>query len=323
MGTAYLVGVSVVISVGWGALGAVLIWAVFRAIEMGWPTSYFSITDLVAQRVSASALSYTLFRFAPIVVVSVFVLVSAERTGGDAVWTGLALGLIHIGTSAGLELLREVRRARRRLNHIAYHVIISAGIALSVTATVWLSRLDAVRRLVPPVDDVRSDLWTALFAAAVAAAFVKRTSSVHLSESDLLMKARARVRPELLEFARSTAVEKGSDPRLLEAFLLVENMQRPRWFRRFEYALGALERLAGAQRRRTYGIMQYPSLDPIDDETSIEMSATHRLAGIAIPINDYGDPEWGFAHSVAMGINPDESYAELVETVFMAIATEV
>ncbi len=68
------------LALGIGA--AVLLSAYFVAFSTSWPSSYFSLEDVLSRRISVSSFRYTLFRFAPVVVLTAFVGVASSRLGG-------------------------------------------------------------------------------------------------------------------------------------------------------------------------------------------------------------------------------------------------
>ena len=77
----------------------------------------------------------------------------------------------------------------------------------------------------------------------------------------------------MIDYARESAAREGLDPDLVETVILIEAIQRPRWFRRLEFMKGIIFR------KGTYGIMQVQSPRPIRDRTSIDKALqTHRAA---------------------------------------------
>lgn len=164
---------TVLISALWGVLGSVLIWAVFRSLHMSWPTSYFALDDLLARRISSSPSRYIIFRFLPVLVFGTFVGIASERSGGNAPLALSAVAIIHVSTSTGKAATSELRRRPRRYTYIIYHLVVTVGIVVSCVLAVLATSVEAVRNMTPPVEDLRADLWTALIAAALAAAFIK------------------------------------------------------------------------------------------------------------------------------------------------------
>src|SRR5215207_5321217 len=104
------------------------------------------------------------------------------------------------------------------------------------------------------------------------------------------------------------AAQHGTDPLLVESIMMVENVQRPRWFR-------TAERLKGIfAKPGTYGIMQVASPRPLSDKDSIRIAIETRLAGQTVPIRDpnsrYPTFDSAVVHTHALAYNPSADYAD-------------
>ncbi|MGH8926498.1 MAG: hypothetical protein ACRDWA_18020, partial [Acidimicrobiia bacterium] len=182
-------------------------------------------------------------------------------------------GGVHALASAGRGFVSHYRRrglfARRSLLALSgvvfVGVIASAGLGGFIASKGWMMNL------VPGPDELRSDLWTALLAAILGAAFVKATSSRGVDVPALVDYAKLQVGPELLSYARNRALEVSTDPDLVEAILLVESLQRPKWLRGLERRFGWLLGF------KTYGVMQVTSDKPLSDKESIDRAVHNYL----------------------------------------------
>ena len=96
-----------------------------------------------------------------------------------------------------------------------------------------------------------------------------------------------------------------TDPDLIHALMLVENLARPAWFRR-------IERLKGRVfKQGTYGIMQVESAAPISDHDSVDL-ALRKLSGVGPFITSKGYVDYAALRSFAKTYNDDGDYADLV-----------
>ena len=127
----------------------------------------------------------------------------------------------------------------------------------------------------------------------------------------MLSLARERIDPALRELARITASKHGGDPDLVEAVLLVENLQRPPWVRWLERAFG---RFVGV---KSYGVMQVPTDKPVSDEESIRLAVANHFSD-AVPTSS-GLPDSSAAHSMVLQYNRDGEYASSVVDLYWEI----
>jgi hypothetical protein len=122
---------------------------------------------------------------------------------------------------------------------------------------------------------------------------------------------RAVPRP-LWDLAKRTADNAGADASLALAVMVVENLQRPPWFRR-------LERLKGfIFKRGTYGIMQVAAPQPITDEESIIRAVRERLTGVSVR-SQSGEVDWDLLDAFARTYNPNPNFSALLRSAISAI----
>lgn len=105
--------------------------------------------------------------------------------------------------------------------------------------------------------------------------------------------------------ARESAVQYNADPHLVSAVMLVENLERPRWFR-------VLERLKGRIfPEGTYGVMQVASERPLQDLESIRRAVRDRMANLQLT-KDEGYVDQEALVAFARQYNPDPAYHKLL-----------
>lgn len=272
---------------GYQTLGVLLSLAglhgVYRLIETSWPASYFSLADYSAYRKTIHPLGYLLFRFGPVFVVTLFLAVSLQR-GDQPVWPATLIMLAgHVTITHGRAAASVWPETNdpRRSPLVALHLVASASL-VGVGVLAALLRV-SLSPLIPPLDSLAGELWGAAIAGAFGAYLVNRTQTTSLDEATLIERARQRIAPGLIQLARDEAERNGADPDLVEAILITEDLQRPRWFR-------TLERVKSIVfRDGTYGIMQVRHRGAVSDAESIRIATAGALAGQQVPLQASGD----------------------------------
>lgn len=304
------------------ALGAGFLYVFYRALEVGWPASYFSVSSSIESGISVSPWRYALFRAAPVFLVLVFVKVSVDRAGSNGTSAAVLVGLIHTGLTHGTALIglfsRRATADPYRNPLIVLNVCVAALVAATTLAAIMLA--DQMRPIIPPLDAVASDLWTAVGAAVLGAYLAKVVTAKAQAGGQVSARSHRTIPRTLWELARSEAVANGTDPELVLAIMVAENLQRPPWFRR-------LERIKGwFWPEGTYGVMQVHSERPISDEESIRLAVSGRLKGLRIPMSLYGDQAFvdhkALRH-VIMQYNPDPRYADTVSQIVSELRSSI
>ena len=295
-------------------VGALFLAASFRLIEARWPASYISVSDYASYRKMTWPVSYLVFRFLPVFLVALFGAVNLERAG-HPVWPFVVVLLVvhaaHTSGIAGLETLRSAELGSRRGPLLALHSIVIALVA--GTAILGALLRGQLEDAVPAPGDVLPELWGAAAAATVAAALVAMTASRHLEIDVLVAEQRRRVGSRLLSLARDGARQRGVDPVLVEAIMLAESLQRPRWFR-------GLERLKGrVYRKGTYGIMQVTSDRPLSDEHSLGLALHGHLADLPAIRNEDGHLDYEAIDAAVRQHNDTPDFVELVRELMYTI----
>lgn len=286
------------------AAGLAAIFAVYSALRTEWPSSYHTLDNASSADFSMSAgpLRYLLFRFGPLALISIFMTVTSERLGATPSWLwAVAAVLTHTCLSNGKAARKVLQRpaGSRRGPLILTQLVVGIGcVAISAVSTFLAPQFS---RIVPEVDALVSDLWTAVFAAVAAVAFTRATSSDDDSFEVALNRSYGRIDRDLFAYAIEKAASNGTEPKIVLTLMVVENLQRPRWFRWLEHRFGRVLPV------RTTGLLQVMSETPLSDHESIDRVIEGKLQNVQIPDGYAGATEAFMIH------NPSRSYGELCD----------
>lgn len=266
---------------GVGAIvGAFLLFVFYLAIRTEWPVNYASTVNDFGMIVNRGILKYTAFALGPVYLVSLLVSTTTARAGGIGIATGALIAGLHVARTLAVHLYRTIRYDR---THTRYPTILLdsvVGLGIILAGTLGGLGPGPFTILVPPLEEFFKALWTTIFVAILAIVALSVTR-VQFDVFNLVRRSRREVGPDLLNFARKKAVAFGTEPELVEAILLAENLQRPRWFRRLERLKGRIFP-AGS-----YGVVQVTSAKPLSDKESIDIAVSVFLAGAAIDHTNY------------------------------------
>ena len=118
-------------------------------------------------------------------------------------------------------------------------------VTAATVLVILLGGLPARDRLsfwIPDFDNIRDSIRAGLFSSLLTFAFIRSTQTNDNDLIDIAKTQKKRIGPELIGYARDLAERKGLDPDLVEAVILTESIQRPRWFHRLEFMKGAVFR---------------------------------------------------------------------------------
>jgi hypothetical protein len=294
-------------------LGAGFLHAFYQAAKFQWPSSYYALDNPLGFAITATPVRYIAFRFAPVFIVCLFVTASMRRVDEDPTVAIAGIVLCHIGTTLGRASwgIRGSTTPRRGPLLVLYGAV-SVGVAMA--AVLGVAFADALDVLVPPVADLSASLWTALF-AGVLGIYVLQLSQAERDVQVTLRKSRAEVGDELWEYAAVAAAANDADVSLVRALMLIENVERPPWFRRLERLKGRLFH------RGTYGVMQVTSDRPLSDKESIDLAASMRLRGVQVPMQSYEAgapfPDLVFLQVFARSYNSDDAYEGAIASAYL------
>lgn len=294
------------------ALATGFLYVFFQAVRTEWPGSYFGPTDVTSYSVTASPLRYAAYRLLPLFTVCLFVAVTLERRDGYAIQTSLAIAITHASLTNGRALGRWALSgplARHRVPIALVRGAVFVGLVL-VGYVAFLAR-GALSSVVPPLDQLTSALWTAVLAGVLGVYITNRSQHGGSDQFELVNRSIAQLDGELRNLMVELASANDADPSLGLAVMAVENLQRPRWFRRLE-RVKSLFIASG-----TYGIMQVSADHWISDEESIRRAVETYLKGIHVP-DDY-ELQNHVLSSFAQSYNPDPVYVELLQSAYFSV----
>lgn len=301
------------------AFGVGTLFIFYSAVRSEWPDNYMTVdTSGLEYAIISHPLRYLAFRFLPVYLVCVFVAVLLDRGGHDPLVAVLVICLIHAAWNSGRAAMRLLRdpAGTRQTPLLLMHLGVAVGVILAGFVALWTRSDLAI--FVPSLHELGATLWTAAF-AAVLGVFVLNKSRVRNDISKTIRQSRDRISKDLFAFAEQQAALNGTDVAFVKAIMIVENLQRPRWFRDCERVKGLMFK------RGTYGIMQVESDHPIGDRESIEVAVSTRLAGLTVPVIEYtpGYPTYDYnaVRQLALLYNPSEQYAGAVQAAYSVLWT--
>jgi hypothetical protein len=295
------------------AFGVVALFIFYSAVRSEWPDNYMTVdTNGLEYAIVSHPLRYLAFRFLPVYLVCLFVAVLLDRGQHDPVAV-LVICAVHACWNSGRAVVGLLRapEGQRQAPLLIMHVGVAAGVFLAGFVALWTRSDLAI--FVPSIHELGATLWTAAF-AAVLGVYVLNKSRVRSNLYTTLQQSRARIDTDLFAYADEQAALNGADAAFVKAIMVVENLQRPRWFRDCERIKGIVFK------RGTYGIMQVAADHPVSDRESIELAVRTRLAGWVVPTVEYnpGHPTYDYngLKELALRYNPADSYAMAVQNAY-------
>lgn len=210
-------------------LGVARLHIFYRALEIGWPESYFSISSSVDRTISLHPLNYLAFRCGPVFAVLCFVGVSVDRAGGSGTIAVFATAAVHALLTHGRGAIRLLRfrptTDAQRNPLVALHVAVLGLLAMVSGLAAVLDQ--EVAHLIPPLDDIASDLWTAVAAASIGAYLVKVVSSKSQAANEAVERSLGRIPDPLWQLVREEADLNDSDADLAAAIMVAGESATP------------------------------------------------------------------------------------------------
>jgi len=293
--------------------GYAFLYVFYRAVQTDWPENYFGAGDVSAYEVSMTPLRYALFRFVPVYVTCIFVAVGLDRRESFGAVGAMTLGGAHalatLGTALVVWARSDARQRPSRTSIALIRAVVFVGVIVVALAAV--ATRDMLAAFVPPLTDLVTAFWTALF-AGITGAFLVRVSRGALGEYGLVARSLSQLPVRLLDLASAAAKESAADDILVQAVMVVENVQRPHWFRRLERLKSRLVR------RGTYGIMQVASDRALSDEESIRKTVAERMAGVSVKFAN-GSLDVKALQAFAATYNPNPNFATLLLSAYALV----
>jgi len=241
-------------------------------------------------------------------VVVLFVAVTVESWGEDALWPCVLMISLHLGSTYGLGITRAILARQVQLRIVTFWLA-SAALVMAAATAAYLLR-GQLAPLVPPPEEMTAALWTGLFAAVVAVASIRAFSAPPIEPADLIERSESEIPRELFVFSDATADEFSADRSLVRSIMIVENLQRPPWIRRLERIKGRIVKPG------SYGIMQMTASHPLSDRESIRLAVGEFLGGTrALETQDRWSAFTRLKPVVAR-YNSNQTFVDLVETTY-------
>jgi hypothetical protein len=284
--------------------GCALILLFYTAVRTQWPSNYASSTNDYGMIINRTVVRYVGFALAPTYFISLIVGTTVARAGGNALVVVACVGLFQTCKTYAVHIYKTIRYDHSGTRYPT--LLLEATLVVSVLLVAVLAGLGPgpFAFLVPPVDEFFKSLWTTAFIAILGVVVLSRTR-VSVDIGRLIKKSRREVGSELLTYARQQATAHNTDPDLVEAVLLTENLQRPSWFR-------LLERIKGRFfPAGSYGVMQVYAPRPLGDRESITLAIAEHLFGAAVGTTKYGGFDYGDAKTLLARYNDNPNFVEV------------
>lgn len=251
----------------------------YTAFRTSWPELYFSLNDKAALFISLSFKRYFAFRLAPILLITSFVLgvLMKESPPDTAPTVGLLAGLAHALITNGRALFdlstgsRQIRTYFNLPFQYLLHIITIVSLVLTGYLGGILSQTYIISILTPTVSGLVDNIWSALLAVIITIYLREIYAAEGVEVEKVFDRSREKVDPKIFLTIDSLAPKYNANPTLAKAICIIENIQRPKWFRRLE-GIKAFLRFEG-----TYGIMQVQSKKPLSDLQSVEVALATKL----------------------------------------------
>lgn len=296
-----------------GILGGISTKLVYVAIRTEWPDAYVYDRSLLEKLSRSSLPKYLMLRSAPLFVFSYLTAAISSRQGLAWLPLGISIWLSFAALTSLLALFRSWRQSNlRRRFDIPVTLARLSGTAGLVAGGVWAGWVWP--GLAPPPSGLVEAIWTAIVVAILALGARKLLEQKHATAEQKVTLAIPDIGFSLWESVRARALAGNTEPAIVEAIVVAESLQRPRWIR-------GLERLLGRwQRSGTYGVAQMRSKHPITDEESVDLLVAELAA-----IGCTGTTEWDrfdqYRHFIARrGATP--GYVEEVEGLYSHLFSE-
>jgi hypothetical protein len=285
-----------------GTSFALVLQLFYSMVRSKWPANYFSTRQVVEYKLTLGWSRYLLFRGLPTYIAAVLAASTAVNLNFNPTWSVVVLGLAHVGLTVVRSFVESVRARPVRVSVIVADLAVLALIFVSlglarVSVSYWLP-------LVPGPDKYVEVLLT----GALAAAFMHHVSNLTSSQLDMsavvdgfLKSMSPAMKKRIAKYCALYRV----DERLIHTVLLVESIQRPRWFRRIERVLGRVG-LAS-----THGLMQASNDRKVSDEESLKVGIEN-LAGSVLIGGQGGFPRESLIRSYLDKHNESSEFQDMV-----------
>lgn len=289
-------------SIALGAMMSSVLWVFYRHVEDEWPTAYGTVSskfDLFSRRVIGWHLAS---RLVVVFAASALTAHVAIAFGGNASVAVGVLALSHVWLTS-VRALREARSLHHRGALVATY---NAILTVLLLAAAWLGLVVAphVPWAFPSADALVDALWIAI-AVAVALTAIQRLARIsYENEDSKTAQATLDVGVDAIAALDTSAARHDAHAGIMRAIVLAEALQRPRWIRRIERAVGRF-RPGG-----TYGVAQVWAERPLSDADSLDLLG-EGLAGSASRLRGCDeDTAYLYAEAYFEEHNPDRVFID-------------
>lgn len=279
----------------------------YNAFKATWPELYFSISDYTSLFISVTPKRYLAFRIVPIIIISSMILAVffPHFSSKETILICGSAAFVHSILTNGVALLKIFRRSPDIHTYFNTYmqVLVHLGTIVLALFAGFLGGLFAkseiIKAVIPSPQGLVDNLWSALITAIFIVFFYKIYKSQEISNEQIFDKSLKNIDPNLREYIEIESANNSTDSKLILAICIVENIERPKWFRKFEKAKSFLFT------KGSYGIMQLQSDKYLNDKQSIK-GAIEKFFKYK-KVYDYESFE-----SLMKSYNPDSKYVELV-----------
>jgi hypothetical protein len=295
-------------------VGVTIIQLFYYSFRSKWPEIYFSTTDFTSIFIRISAKRYFGFRLLPILIVCstlVSILVKNDSYGNLPI--GLFTALIFSLNADGkiiLDILRKSNNVHTFFNKYQ-QILIHLFSIIAISFVGWMGDIvgqtKTAQTLTPTLNGLVDNIWSSILIALFVVYFYK----LYEQESDSTYRIFEKSLSEIGDVVRKTikieSNKRNIDNELVTAICIIENIQRPKWFRHLEKIKSLFIK------EGSYGIMQVHASNYIDDKESITRAIRMIPKNTIFPNypNNKDEIEDKVKH-IALTYNNDNRYSDLV-----------
>lgn len=258
-------------------LSVLFTYILYRTVEFHWPDLYFTSSNKSNSIFATNFYWYFLFRFFPVffITATIFSFAKSDTLSfSERILSGFFVGIIFATITDGLAL-KKILSADKSLQiyfnkyaQIASHLITFIFIIIITIIASYSSSSNVIQNMTPGIENVRDNIWSSFLIAF----FLLLLKSGHkkirekIDSTDIFGVSYKKINPEILSEIEIQSKKFNANKNLVKAICIIENLQRPIWFRRFELLKSFLIK------KGSYGIMQTVSNGYISDKNSIAMA---------------------------------------------------
>lgn len=275
-----------------------------------WPSHYLSESDAVGFYLRVNLARYITFRILPVFFITLAISsIFSNLTVQEKIVTSLYAGFFHALFSNFRMLfklvlnLNKLYKYANKFFQILFHLLTGILVIFTITVAGYLSTFSVVQKIIPTLEGLVDNVWAALITVLIAVPLLRFLDRPIFNETDVVLKNLALLKKPLLSTIRKESRLYKANVILVCSICIVENIQRPVWFRRLEN-LKARMGFSG-----TYGVMQVKNNKLISDVDSIMIAIRDYLNETA----NYNEDE---LREVIGKYNNDPEYSKIVFKVY-------